>query len=80
MNVSSDHCAIFAIDRAALAFSGFEGLAAGTRAVTITPADTDSRLIVLTNVTRGSGWLSATRTSTGGITVAATAASLAAGS
>lgn len=74
------HYAIFAIDGTTLAFSGFEGLAAGTKAVTVTPADTSNRLVVSTNAATGSGWLSATRTSTGGVTVAATAASLAAGS
>jgi hypothetical protein len=68
---------IFAIDRATLAFSGFEGLAAGTRALTITPADTGNRLAIRSNET--GAWLSATRTSASSITVVATAASLAAG-
>lgn len=72
--------AMFSVDRSTLAFSGFEGVAADTKPVVITPADTDSRLAVSTSVTTGSGWLTATRTSTGGISVAATAASLASGS
>lgn len=72
--------AIFDIDGKALALGGVEGDAAAAKPLAITPADTGNRLVVSSSTIKGSGWLSATRVSSSGISVAATAASLAPGS
>lgn len=71
---------MFGIDSRALAFGGVESDAAAATPLAITPADTGNRLVVSSSMIKGTGWLSATRTSASGISVAATAASLAPGS
>jgi hypothetical protein len=70
--------AMFGIDRTTLDFDAFEGEPAATKVVSVTPADTDNRLVFSTSMSRGSGWLTASRASTGGINVGTTAATLAA--
>lgn len=70
----------FAIDASAQAYSAAEGEAAVTRLVSISPQDTNGRLVITSSMARGSGWLSTTRPSAGSIGVATTAASLAPGS
>lgn len=70
--------ASFAISRAALGFSGFQGGGPATQDVAITPADTDKRLVVSSTTMSGSGWLTASG-SPSAVSVSATPGPRAAG-